>query len=112
LTVILLGFNNAAPGGWLRSRMRGGYGAQLVRRAARGRCLGGRAVRFRGKASGRRVVRWVPAGRIAPAFAVRAISAAVMACAVTRRQARRAARALDDRKESPHSPKIKIKLRL
>jgi hypothetical protein len=57
------------------------------------------AVRCRGKASGRRVVRRVSRGRVAPACCRCASSPAVAACAVTRRKARRAPRALEDVKK-------------
>ena len=43
-------------------------GAQLVRRVAGVRALAIAAVRFRGKASGRRVVRRVPCGRYGARF--------------------------------------------
>jgi hypothetical protein len=67
--------------------------ARLVRRAVRGRASAAAAVGFRTKASGRRVVRRVPRGRIAPAFCcVRQHSRRVV-CATKRRQARGAPRA-------------------
>ena len=84
-----------APGGWTCSRTRGG----LRRPAGAASCPGVRAsaaaaVRCRGKASGRRLVRRVPRrARTRSPSAVCASSAAVGACAVTRRQAHGALRA-------------------
>ena len=78
----------AAPGGWPFAHAWRRGGAQLVRRAAGVRARAAAAVRCRGKASGRRVVRRVPRGRVAPAFGcVRQLSRHA-ACAVTHRQAR------------------------
>jgi hypothetical protein len=89
LTVILLGFNNGWAGRMTAfAQAQRGCGAQPVRRAAGVRASAAAAVRCRGKASGRRVVRRVLRGRVAPAFCcVRQLSRRV-ACAVTRRQAR------------------------
>ena len=75
LTVILLGFDNGPRREDGRARSMA-CGAQRVRRVVRGPGLAAAAVRCRGKASGRRVVRRVPCGRFcARLYCVRATSA-------------------------------------
>jgi hypothetical protein len=88
LTVILVGFNNDGAGRMARPHTRSGWRCP----AGTVRCPGVRAsaaaaARFRAKASGRCVVRWVPAGVSCPPSALRQLSRLV-ACAVTCRQAR------------------------
>jgi hypothetical protein len=89
LTVILLGFNNGRAG-----RMAPFAHARRVAALSwcgelpRVRASAAAAVCYRTKASGCRVVRRVPRGRVASAFCLCARFAAGFACAVTRRQAR------------------------
>jgi hypothetical protein len=72
-----------------------GCGAQPVRRAARGPCMAAAAVRCRGKASGRRVVRRVPRARRARLLLLRPTLPPSRVRGYAPLGARRAGRALD-----------------